>query len=302
VEPNLQYTTFFVDSTIARPPRPKRSRSPSTLRKIYIKTGLTPPASGSAYLELEGQAVSTNPLFPIPSLKLSCTVHGPRPLPRSAPYSPHLALTCHIKYTPYASRNRRGYVRDASERDLTAQLETALRAVILGERYPKTGVDVVVTVLEGEGDEWIWGGGDEGGVGKGWGAMGVLAGCVTVAGAALVDAGVDLVDLIIGGVAAVTAVDEEIQKTGEDDLVGQGSIVLDPSPVEHETILAACVVGYIASRDEMSLLWLKGSLSGVESEKLIDAAVKAAQATRRVLVDELRDATLKKLVAPDKAT
>lgn len=151
----------------------------------------------------------------------------------------------------------------------------------------------MVTILEGEEDVWCWGTGDDAGIGKGWGAMGVLAGCVSVASVALVDAGIDVLDIVVGGVAAVVPADGSMakSKSSGDSLENGGLIVLDPNPVEHENIIAACTVGYIVSRDEMSLLWLKGAISGPDSEKLIDAAVKAARATKRVVEETVRDAT-----------
>jgi exosome complex component MTR3 len=160
---------------------------------------------------------------------------------------------------------------------------------VVGERFPKTGVDVVVTVLEAEEDAWI---GEEG---AGWGSMSVLGAAVTVACVALVDAGIDMLDFVVGGVAAV--VDAVGKEGGEGDVLeGGGMIVLDPNPVEHERVVAACVVGYVKSRDEMSLIWLKGAVSGADSEKLIDAAVKASLATRRVVEDIVRESTRLKLL------
>jgi exosome complex component MTR3 len=164
----------------------------------------------------------------------------------------------------------------------------ALRGVIVGERYPKTGVDVCITILEGEEDRWY---GDEprGGSSSvgGWGLLSVLAGCVTVASAALVDAGIDCIDLISGGTAAILG-------GYPDDTDDESRIVLDPNPTEHERLVAACVVGYIASRDEMTLLWLRGATEAELSEKLIDAAVSAATATRFVLEDALKETTANK--------
>jgi exosome complex component MTR3 len=230
-------------------------------------------------------------------------VHGPRALPRSAPYASHAALTCHVKHAPFATRRRRGLLRDAAERDLAAQLEAALRGVVLAERFPKAGIDVCVTVLEGEEDRW-WGdeargggGGGGGGAagveagvgaarsagsptGGGWGAMVVLAGCVTVASAALVDAGVDCVDLVTGGVAALV----DPPGGGVD---GEGVVVLDPNPTEHERIRAACVVGYIANRDEITLLWERGEVDTDMAERLVEEAVASAIGVREVLRDAL---------------
>src|SRR5438046_9080907 len=105
---------------------------------IVLKTGVTASASGSAYLELqshlEGQdsSKSYHTSLMMSSLKLTCAVHGPRPLPRSAPFSPTVNLMAHVKFAPFATRQRRGYVRDANERDLAVHLEMALRGIIIG--------------------------------------------------------------------------------------------------------------------------------------------------------------------------
>ncbi|KAE9977244.1 hypothetical protein EG328_002139 [Venturia inaequalis] len=283
--------------------RPVRTRKPDELRKIFLKTGITPSASGSAYLELETPppkkksktSRTSNFLPPTSSLKISCSVHGPRPLARSAAYNSSLVLTSHIKFAPFATRHRRGYVRDSTERDLGAHLETALRGVIIGERWPKSGVDVIITILEGEEDRW-WGdelsGGSTGigGIG-GWGMMSVLAGCITVSSAALVDAGIDCVDMISGGVAAIIRNPSESQAKDR-----EGNTILDPCPAEHAQVVAACVVGYLAERDEITELWLKGD-AGVSSEELVDKAVEAAVATRSVLLQAVEETAKRKFPA-----
>lgn len=242
---------------------------------------MVPSASGSAYYEIPPQDSRSSDGLLIPSsssLKITCTVHGPRPLPRNAAFSPNLLLTTHVKFAPFATRHRRGYVRDASERDLGVHLETALRGIIIGERWPKSGVEVVITVLEGEEDAW-WGDASVGGKTGGWGMMNVLAGCITVASAAIADAEIDCVDLVSGGVAAL---DESAQ-----------GLSIDPAPTEHD-VKAACVVGYLQSRDEITAMWMKGD-SGMQTEALIDGAVRAATLTRTVLAEAVREATAMKL-------
>nr|POE71916.1 exosome complex component mtr3 [Quercus suber] len=261
----------FISQNVAQLQRPVRSRKPDEHRKIFLRTGVVPSANGSAYYEIPPQTPSSSRDSLIPdhsSLKITCTVHGPRPLPRNAAFSPNLLLSTHVKFAPFATRNRKGYVRDNSERDLGLHLETALRGVIIGERWPKSGCEVVITVLEGEEDGW-WGDGSQ--KDGGWGMMNALAGCITVAGAALVDAGIDCVDMISGGVAA---------------FVGTG-VVLDPSPLEHD-VKAACVVGYLQARDEVTEMWIKGD-AGQQVETLVDGAVKAAAMGRTVLAEAIKE-------------
>ena len=240
------------------------------------------------------------------TLKITCTVHGPRPLPRSAGFTPYALLSTHIKFAPFASRQRRGYLRDTSERDLAAHLETALRGAIIGDRWPKSGVEVIVTVLEGEEASWwqaepnatesLRGGANL------LGMMTILSGCITVASAAIADAGLDCVDLVSGGVAAMVRQPSLAAKlSSQDDITGNDvSIVLDPAPFESREILGLCVIGYLRSRDEISELWMSGcnsalpqSLtdSNINPTLLINAAVQAAVAARHVLVEAIKEAT-----------
>lgn len=219
-------------------------RSLQTLtNRADLKTGVTPSASGSAYLEID-QSTEIGGF----GMKFTCTVHGPRSLPRSAPFSPHMVLSTHVKYAPFATRQRKSYLRDASERDLSIHLETALRGAIIADRWPKSGVDVVVTVVEGDMTRQVTI--DEGL--EEWNNMAVLSGCITVAAAAIADAGIDCVDIVTGGVAALVA--DEGAHNGQ-------TIVLDPVVSEHRTILAACCVAYLPARNEITNLWYRGSLS-----------------------------------------
>ncbi|KAF2198261.1 hypothetical protein GQ43DRAFT_457955 [Delitschia confertaspora ATCC 74209] len=265
--------------------RPTRERGPNDLRKIFLQTGIVPSASGSAYLEIPiTQSKTTSLIPPRSSLKIACAVHGPKPLPRSAPFSPHLLLTTTVKFAPFATRNRRGYIRDSAERDLGVHLETALRGVLIGERWPKSGVEVIVTIIEGDEDAW-WGDsfeGGRGGAGGGWGLLNVLAGCITVASAAIADAEIDCVDMVSGGVAAVV----QDQENGKE---ASRLVVMDPCPSEHRDILAACVVGYLPSRDEITELWFKGD-AGAPPEELIEKATHAAAASMSVLREVVLEA------------
>ncbi|KAL9603646.1 MAG: hypothetical protein Q9179_002133 [Wetmoreana sp. 5 TL-2023] len=286
-----------------------RTRGPNEIRKIFLKTGLTPSASGSAYFELEPSAPPA-PAGHFPSvcssLKLTCTVHGPRPLPRSIPFSPHLLLSANVKFAPFASRQRRGYIRDVTERDLAVHVETALRGLLISERWPKSGVDVIITVLEGEEDGPPGLGNDsqqeDEGL-AGWGMMSVLSGCITVTSAAIADAGIDCVDLVSGGIAGIVRQPQPPGAIGSSD-GPPAHIVLDPCPSEHAEILAICMVGYIRSRDEVTELWTRGNIGGTSVggdrglltvEAVVDRAIDAASLSRLVLEAALKEATEFKL-------
>lgn len=169
-----------------------------------------------------------------------------------------------------------------SERDLAVHLETALKGVIIADRRPKSAIDISVTVLEGEEDQWF---GEQGyGIDR-CGLMTTLSSCIMVASAALADAGIDCLDLVIGGTAIVTA---------------SGKTFLDPCPPEHdENISACCVVGYMPARDEITEVWSKGGLlvnskSSLNADSLIDMAASAAQGAYGIIQDAVRESAVRR--------
>lgn len=166
-------------------------------------------------------------------------------------------------------------------------LETALRGVIIGDRWPKSGVDVTITVLEAEEDTSPMNG-QMTGI-SGTGMMNVLAGCITVASAAMIEAGIDCVDTATGGVAAL------VRGSGDSP-----EVILDPCPSEHQEVLAACAVGYLPSRDELTETWIKGDV-GSHAEVLIDRAVEAATAVNGVLAAVLKESIASKTISASSA-
>lgn len=189
-----------------------------------------------------------------------------------------MVLTTHVKYAPFATKHRRGYLRDSSERDLGMHLETALRGALIVDRWPKSGVDVVVTIIEGEDarQSAVESGTEE------WDMMNVLSACITVAAAALADAGIDCVDTVSGGVSALVAGGE----------AGDTNVVTDPVSTEHEEILAACCVAYLPGRDEITNLWLKGEVATTDSNiyrKLIAGAIHASKGANQAISGSLQE-------------
>ncbi|KPI38262.1 Exosome complex component MTR3 [Cyphellophora attinorum] len=258
--------------------RTQRSRRPDQLRNIFLHTGTIPAASGSAYYELEAPSQAST--SPQPRVKLSCAVHGPKPLTRNASFSPNLQLSAAVKYAPFATRLRRGYIRDSTERDLGIHLENALKGLIIPDRWPKSSIEVSVLVLEGEDNEDLISGQPLGSVAGQIGLMNILAGCITVATAALLDAKIDCLDVMAGGVAAVVAMNGAEEK------------ILDPSPAEHEYMRSACVVGYLPNRDEVTEVWTTGAImeqgnDGNKFDDVVDSAVSAAKATASILMEVL---------------
>ena len=160
--------------------------------------------------------------------------------------------------------------------------------MIIAERWPKSGLDITITVLEAEDDRW-WGDAADS-HDSSWGMMNVLAGCITAASAAIADARIDCLDLVAGGVAALVSDESKDEE--------EPKLMLDADPAEHRSIQSACVVAYMPGRDEVTELWLKGDSSKASlndddqragHEALIDGAVDAARGAHTVLAEAVKE-------------
>jgi exosome complex component MTR3 len=168
-------------------------------------------------------------------------------------------------------------LRDSTERDLGVHLETALRGAIIADRWPKSGVDIIVTIIEGDQDRNA----PDNQRDDGWDTMNVLGGCITVASAAIADAGIDCVDTVAGGVAALVA----------EDATSPPSIVLDPAVADYYKIYAACCIAYLPSRDEVTNVWFKGQLPGADGmlyNNMVERCLVACRNANRVVVTALK--------------
>jgi exosome complex component MTR3 len=176
-------------------------------------------------------------------------------------------------------------------------------------------VEVIITILEGEEDQWP---SEEcenvqdispNGAGP-WGMMSVLSGCITVASAAVSDAGIDCVDMVSGGVSALVRDRQDVPEDTMDSSLSRVKLVLDPLPCEHYEILAACVVGYLPSRDEITDIWVRGDIGAATSgdfsrerpsyEELADSAVQAALGAHHVLTVAAKESAEMRLRRLDK--
>ena len=203
-----------------------------------------------------------------------------------------MKLSTSVKFATSASVLDGGLQVTVRERDLSAHLEGALRGIIIADRWPKSGVEVVITIVEVESQRLSCSNEQEP---ADISTLLVLSGCVTVASAAIVDAGIDCFDLITGGVTALA----QHASLEYSPSTATSKIVSDPSCSQCERIVAACLVSYSQSRDELTHLWVKGNIFHSVApgtgpgliDTMIDQAVEAAKSARLVLVESLEEAT-----------
>ena len=122
-------------------------KQPSDIdEKVYISKGLINQANGSSYIELA-------------STKVTCAIYGPRETSSSADesYSKCLLETS-IKFSPFSRQHRIDPLliqydndEDCEEAELCSRVEEALLPCILLHKYPKSQIDIIIDVIEDDG-------------------------------------------------------------------------------------------------------------------------------------------------------
>lgn len=224
----------------------RQGRKEGEHRKVFLKTGVVSQAKGSAYLEQGGTKVMVG-------------VYGPREVQLRRDFSMRGQLTAELKFAPFACAARRGQQADAEEEELGLVLGEALASTVCLHRYPKSAIEVFVTVLEDDGA--------------------VLAAALTAAGLALADAGIHMFDLVVG--AAVVARGEAVlvdPQRGEGYRAGgEGGEV---------------TVGLLPTLDQVVACLSEGRLAPEQLSAALGAATEAAAvllpAVQQCLVERLK--------------
>lgn len=107
------------------------------MRHVFVKTGVISQASGSAYVEFD-------------ATKVMCGVYGPRQGGKTGTATNDRGrLDVDVKLATFATPGARGKVGQGdAELEFASLLHRALEGAVLLETFPKTSVDVYVTVLE----------------------------------------------------------------------------------------------------------------------------------------------------------
>ncbi|CAL4062526.1 unnamed protein product [Meganyctiphanes norvegica] len=176
-----QKKSQFLDSDNLR----RDGRTPADARKQFMSVGVITQAKGSAYVE-------------IGDTKVVCGVYGPKEVQRGNDFKMTCQVLCEVKFAPFSCTIRKSPQPDRRQKEMSRQLKETLEAVIVLEKFPKSQIDVFVTVIEDEG--------------------GLLSACITAAGLALCHANIDVYDIV----------------TGASMLWHKGILYVDPSRHEEE--------------------------------------------------------------------
>ncbi|CAL1704461.1 unnamed protein product [Somion occarium] len=181
-----------------RPGKPRHGRKAADIRSIFLKPGLINQANGSAYIETE-------------RTKIACAVYGPRQT-KTTSFAEKGRLNVEVKFAPFSCRKRRAPMRDAEDRSVAMQIQQALVPAVRLELFPKSTIDVFVTIIENDGIE------------------GCIASGSVAASAALADAGIEMLGLIVACSAATIGDEVWLDPTEEEARSSTGSLIYAGMP------------------------------------------------------------------------
>ena len=160
------------------------SRNTDDLREMFLQCGLITQAKGSSYCEMG-------------NTKVVCAVYGPRDIEQRDEFQMKGKIKCDLKFAPFSCKKRKQHVPSMEEEDMSDIVTQALTASVCLHRFPKSQIDVYITVLDNDGS--------------------VLSAALMAASLALADACIDMYDIITACTVRVN---------------GKDSFLIDPTALE----------------------------------------------------------------------
>lgn len=135
------------------------------LRPLFLRVGIITKAQGSAYIEMG-------------NTKLIAAVYGPKEILKREEFSLKGKVNCEFKYMPFSRVQYCEPRQNFEEKMISKCICDAMEGVILLEKFPKALVDISVQVIQDDGS--------------------ALALALTAASVALVNANIEVKDLVVG--------------------------------------------------------------------------------------------------------
>lgn len=215
-------------------------RKPDELRTVKIKVGILPNADGSAYIE-HGKN------------KILAGAFGPREMhPKHLQRADQMVLRCRYHMAPFSVPERKSPAPSRRENELSKVIRDALLPSLFVEKYPRTGVDVFIEVLQADG--------------------GTRCASITAASLALADAGLPMRDLVVA--CAAGKVDDKI--------------ALDLMDTEDKLGAADVPVAYMPNLNAVTLLQMDGKLSMEEFNKAVNMAIEGCKKIYEIQKEALK--------------
>merc|ERR1719153_1095945 len=174
------------------------------------------------------------------------------------------SLTAELRFAPFATVVRTGgAVSSREEEELGMVLGEALSSTVCLHRYPKSAIEVFVTVIEDDG--------------------GVVAASLTAAGLALADAGIHMFDIVVGSKVSLTK-DEVVVDPDRTELYGD----------KEGEIVGEVTVGYLPSLEQVVACMCEGVIQTEDLARGLAAATQQAAIVLPAVQQELMEKLKKK--------
>ncbi|KAG0236747.1 hypothetical protein BGW41_000338 [Actinomortierella wolfii] len=259
--PLVEYPKEHLRWTPQQGHRHNSKRQPEDIRPIYLKTGLINQANGSAYIELE-------------RTKIACGVYGPRQKKASqaSSFSGKGTLNCEFKFATFSCPKRRHHIRDAQEKELSQVLSQALAPAVRLELFPKSVIDVYVTVLENDG------------------SAACLAAAITCASVALAHAGIEMLDLVAACSGSYMTVPKALlgqPKSATGTSNSQDEIWMDADLEEEKHEHGSIVLAYMPSLNQVTHVLQNGKAEGAVISQSVESCIEACNKVYAVMQHSL---------------
>lgn len=229
------------------------------VRKIFLKTGLEKDTNGSAYIEAGDHVIQASVFGPKP---IRGTFSDRGSLSVECKFFPYVAQPGEMKYNskPVNSNSNARTALTMVEHKLSNYLESTLLPSIILERYPKSSIEVFVTILSTSPAD------DEG-----RSLLNLASWIVVCASLALVDSQIELKDIVSSGHARFNH--------------STGKMVLDPSFESRDgDEFTECLISSMDQKNnEIVGLWMDGERHGLEEESislLVESALRISKLVR----------------------
>lgn len=217
-------------------PKKVTTKNNDEVRKMFLQSGLVTNANGSAYLEV-GDTI------------IQVSVFGPRPIRGS--FIDRASFSVECKFLPYVTQpneitfngkstnfnnNGRSSLTNI-EQKISSYLETSLLPSILLEKYPKSTIDLFVTVISTDSTS-----------NSDSSLLNLINWIINCSSVALVDSGIELKDIVTSGQVKLSNASKELvlDPIYNDDLDIEGSSI-------------DCLVSFMNLRnDEIVGFWVEG--------------------------------------------
>ncbi|ESO83192.1 hypothetical protein LOTGIDRAFT_236786 [Lottia gigantea] len=216
-------------------------RKPDQARPLFLRPGLISQAKGSAYIEQN-------------HTKVICAVYGPREVIRKEDFSMKGQITCEFKFATFSCKKKRGHQQDSEEKDYSVQLLEALEPAVQLDKFPKSQVNLYLTVLQNDGS--------------------ALAASITCASLALAHAGIEMFDLVVGSSVRIHGNEILVDPCEEEEFHSNTNIGVDEGGV---------VLGLMPSINQISALTSKGELNFDTTSQAVKTCIQNCQKVYPVL-------------------